>query len=65
MTKRIRHPAAGDLTFAIEIVAAPQEPDQRLVVHTTEPDSVTARLLPMAASWGEGRAAPADGTRAP
>jgi hypothetical protein len=39
------------LSFDIEIVCAPENPDQRLVVYTTEPDSRTARLLPMLASW--------------
>jgi len=51
VTKQIRHPAAGDLHFAIEIVVAPHEPDQRLIVYTTAPDSPTARLLPILASW--------------
>lgn len=51
VAKRIRHPVAGDLRFEIEIVTAPQEPDQRLVVYTVEADSATARLLPILASW--------------
>jgi len=51
VAKRIRHPTAGTLLFDIEIVAAPQEPDQRLVVYTAESDSPTARLLPILASW--------------
>lgn len=50
-TKRIQHPAAGDLSFDIEIVAGPNDPDQRLVVYTVQPDSPTARVLPMLASW--------------
>ncbi len=50
--KRIRHPVGGDLCFDIEVVASPQDPDQVLVVYTAEPDSPTARLLPMLASWG-------------
>jgi transcriptional regulator with XRE-family HTH domain len=50
-TKRIRHPAAGDLNFDIEIVGAPHEPDQRLVIYTVQPDSPTARMLPLLASW--------------
>lgn len=49
--KRIQHPTAGTLSFDIEIVTAPHEPDQTLVVYTTEPDSPTARLLPILASW--------------
>ncbi len=51
VAKRIRHPAAGDLSFDIEIVAAPQEPDQRLIAYTVQPDSPTAQLLPILASW--------------
>ena len=53
VAKRIRHPGAGDLSFDIEIVAAPHEPDQRLIVYTTEPDSPTARLLQILASWND------------
>jgi MmyB-like transcription regulator ligand binding domain len=49
--KLIRHPVAGDLSFGIETVSAPWEPDQRLVVYTVEPGSPTARLLPILASW--------------
>jgi transcriptional regulator with XRE-family HTH domain len=51
VVKRIRHPAAGELTFAVETVGAPQEPGQRLVVYCVEADSPTARLLPLVASW--------------
>jgi hypothetical protein len=49
VAKQIRHPDAGDLTFDIEIVGAPKEPDQRLVVYTAEPRSRTVALLPMLA----------------
>jgi transcriptional regulator with XRE-family HTH domain len=51
VTKLVQHPAAGPISFDIEIVCAPHEPDQRLVVYTTEPDSPTARVLPILASW--------------
>lgn len=57
VAKRIRHPMAGDLSFDIEMVSPPQDPDQRLVIYTTEPDSQTSRLLPILASWS--RSAPA------
>lgn len=53
VTKRIRHPTAGDLAFGIEAVSATLEPDQRLVVYTVEPDSATARVLPLVASWAD------------
>ena len=51
VSKRILHPDVGELAFDIEIVAAPQEPDQRLVIYTAEPDSPTAELLPILATW--------------
>lgn len=56
VAKRIRHPDVGDLSFDIEIVSPPHDPEQRLVVYTAAPDSATARLLPILASWN---AAPA------
>ena len=49
--KRIAHPTAGELHFDIEIVVAPHDPAQRLVVYTTQRDSPTARVLPLLASW--------------
>ena len=49
--KHIAHSAAGPMTFDIEIIGAPHEPGQRLVVYTAQPDSPTARLLPILASW--------------
>lgn len=52
VTKLVAHPTAGDLTFAIEAVTAPHEPDQTLVVYTCPPGSPTARVLPILASWG-------------
>ena len=51
VAKRIDHPTAGPLSFDIEVVTAPHEPDQHLVVYTAQPDSRTARLLPLLASW--------------
>lgn len=51
VSKQIAHPAAGVLTFGIESVVGPHDPDQRLVVYTVEPGSPTAQLLPMLASW--------------
>jgi transcriptional regulator with XRE-family HTH domain len=57
ITARIAHPTAGTLSFDIEIVAAPHEPEQRLVVYTAEPDSLTARVLPILASWESGASA--------
>jgi hypothetical protein len=49
--KHIAHPTAGPLSFGIETVIDPHEPDQRLVVYTVEPGSATAQTLPQLASW--------------
>ena len=49
--KLINHPVGGDLVFDIEIVSAPRDPDQQLIVYTAEQDSSTARVLPLLASW--------------
>jgi transcriptional regulator with XRE-family HTH domain len=49
--KRIAHPDVGLLDFGIEIVTAPHVPDQHLVVYTVEPNSPTAQMLPILASW--------------
>ena len=37
VVKHIQHPTAGKLAFDIEIVYAPHEPDQRLVIYIAEP----------------------------
>ncbi|MEU6404226.1 helix-turn-helix transcriptional regulator [Streptomyces sp. NPDC046985] len=50
-SKRIEHPVAGPMLFDIEHVVAPDEPEQHLVIYTADPDSPTARVLPMLASW--------------
>ncbi|WP_106213147.1 helix-turn-helix transcriptional regulator [Kineococcus rhizosphaerae] len=49
--KQVDHPVAGPLEFGIESVVGPHDPDQRLVVYTVEPDSPTARVLPVLAGW--------------
>jgi len=59
--KHIRHPIAGDLHFDIEIVAAPHEPDQRLVIYTTDPESKTAEALHFLTTWTSDRKALARG----
>jgi transcriptional regulator with XRE-family HTH domain len=51
VTKHVAHPTAGQLSFGIESVVGPHDPEQRLVVYTVEADSPTARVLPMLASW--------------
>ena len=55
LTKRITHPTAGPLTFGIESVIGPHDPEQRLVVYTVESNSPTAQALPILASWGADR----------
>lgn len=49
--KQIAHPVAGPLEFGIESVVKPHDLEQRLVVYTVEPDSPTARNLPLLAAW--------------
>ena len=56
--KRIAHPVAGLLSFAVESVLPPHDPGQRLVVYTVAPDSPTAQVLPLLAAYGAGQ--PAD-----
>jgi transcriptional regulator with XRE-family HTH domain len=51
VAKHIIHPTAGPLTFGIESVIGPHDPEQRLVVYTVEPGSPTALALPFLASW--------------
>lgn len=50
--KLITHPDVGPLAFGIEALVSPHDPEQRLVVYTAQPDSPTARTLPVLASWG-------------
>ncbi|GGG24748.1 transcriptional regulator [Rhodococcoides trifolii] len=50
--KKIAHPVVGRLAFGIESLVSPHDPEQRLVIYTVEPESSTARALPMLASWG-------------
>ena len=51
VAKLIQHPEAGRLSFDIEFVVSPQEPEQQLVVYTVQAGSATARMLPLLASW--------------
>jgi N-formylglutamate amidohydrolase len=61
LTKRVRHPAAGDLTFGVEVLVGPLDPEQRLIIYTCEPNSATSRVLPLLTSWAvdSGTAGPA------
>lgn len=51
VTKHLDHPAVGPLTFGIESVVGPHDPEQRLVVYTVAPGSPTAQTLPLLGSW--------------
>lgn len=52
VAKRIAHPVVGEVSFGIESVVTPHDPEQRLVVYTVEPGSAAAAALPMLACWG-------------
>ena len=51
VTKHLDHPVAGPLTFGIETVIGPHDPEQHLVVYTVQPGSPTAHALPLLVSW--------------
>ncbi len=56
-SKRIEHPVAGPMLFDIEHVSTLDELEQHLVIYTVDPDSPTAHVLPMLASWSASRQA--------
>lgn len=58
--KEIAHPAFGVLSFGIEAVTTPHDPEQRLVVYTAQPGSATQQALPLLAAWVSERSEPAD-----
>ncbi len=49
--KRYRHPVVGDLEFAYEALALPDDPDQSLCVYNMEPASKSAEALRLLDSW--------------
>ena len=53
LVKHVDHPVAGPLTFHIEAVSPPHDPEQRLVIYTVQPDSPTAHALPFLASYAD------------
>jgi transcriptional regulator with XRE-family HTH domain len=57
LRKHVDHPTAGPLTFGIESVVGPHDPEQTLVVYTVELGSPTAKILPLLASWADLHAA--------
>ncbi|MPY52429.1 helix-turn-helix transcriptional regulator [Streptomyces acidicola] len=50
-TQRLVHPVVGELTVSYETLALPADPDQSIVVYTTEPGSASAETLRLLASW--------------
>ncbi|MGH8995958.1 MAG: helix-turn-helix transcriptional regulator [Acidimicrobiales bacterium] len=50
-TKRVRHPAVGDLELTYEVLNVSTDPDLRLVVYTTQTDSASEDALKLLASW--------------
>jgi len=63
LIKRISHLIAGPLSFGVEALRGPHDPDQRLIIYTVEPDSGTAHALPLLLSWGTDTKATIDRTR--
>ncbi|WP_148613395.1 helix-turn-helix transcriptional regulator [Nocardioides rubriscoriae] len=53
VAKQIAHPAFGPLSFGIEALTTPHDPEQRLIVYTVEPGSASAQALPLLASWAQ------------
>ena len=49
--KRLRHPVVGELDLNFEAMELPSEPDLRLNIYTSEPNTPTADGLKLLASW--------------
>ncbi|MFX0574967.1 helix-turn-helix transcriptional regulator [Nocardia nepalensis] len=45
------HPVVGRLELGFETLRLPDDPDQALIMHTTEPDSPSATALQLLATW--------------
>ena len=50
-TKRVRHPAVGDIELTYEVFDVSTDKDRRLVVHTTQSGSTSEDALKVLASW--------------
>ncbi len=50
-TKRLHHPAVGQLDFTFEAMELPADPGLTLIVYTAEADSPTQDALNLLASW--------------
>ncbi|WP_326625208.1 helix-turn-helix transcriptional regulator [Streptomyces sp. NBC_01761] len=49
--QRLDHSVVGELTLSCETLALPADPDQTMVLFTTEPGSASADTLRLLASW--------------
>jgi transcriptional regulator with XRE-family HTH domain len=50
-TKRVRHPAVGDIELTYEVFDVSTDKDLRLIVYTTQPGSTSEDALKVLASW--------------
>ena len=50
-TKRVRHPAVGDIELTYEVFDVSTDNDLRLIVYTTQPGSTSEDALKVLASW--------------
>jgi transcriptional regulator with XRE-family HTH domain len=50
-SKRVRHPAVGDIELTYEVFDVSTDRDLRLVVYTTQPGSTSEDALKLLASW--------------
>ncbi|HTW08454.1 MAG TPA: transcriptional regulator, partial [Acidimicrobiales bacterium] len=50
-TKRVRHPAVGDIELTYEVFDVSTDGDLRLVVYTAQPGSTSEDALKLLASW--------------
>jgi transcriptional regulator with XRE-family HTH domain len=50
-TKRVRHPAVGDIELTYEVFDVSTDSDLRLIVYTTQPGSTSEDALKLLGSW--------------
>ena len=50
-TKRVRHPAVGDIELTYEVFDVSTDNDLRLIVYTTQTGSTSEDALKLLASW--------------
>jgi len=50
-TKRVRHPAVGDMELTYEVFDVSTDNDLRLVVYTTQPGSASEDAVKLLGSW--------------